>query len=631
MNAFRKIVFTIVCGCSFVCAQSQIITTVAGSGTAGYSGDGGPATDARVNTVVGIAADAAGNIYLGDQLNRRVRRVSPGGTITTICGTGTAGFSGDGGAASLALLGNIHGVATDASGNIYISVDGFYGERIRRINPAGIITTIAGTGTSGFSGDGGPATDAQLFTPGGMAADAAGNLYFADIHNFRIRRISSTGTITTIAGNGAPGYSGDGGPATDASLYAAGDVCVDAAGNVYFTDASDRIRKVSTTGTITTVAGTGTSGYSGHGGPATLADITVSVGICIDAAGNIYFADGDNHVRCISTTGIISTVAGIGTAGYSGDNCEPPLAGLNGPWSIAAGSGNTLYIGDNNNYRVRKMSAGNKPAFVAGNFAHLQVCNAAPASLDTILDCTDADAGQMIVWQLHALPAHGTAAASYIGTTSGGVNMPTGRTYTAVPGYTGPDTFSVIVKDCGAGYDTLTVFVTVFDPSFSHSISGADTLCAGQGTPFVTTAGAGSWSVSHPGIATVSAAGIVTGVAAGTVTLTCTATNPCGTFVATKTLVVRPAADCPTGTTDAQWAQPDRLLIASVAGGRSVSLRSAGTAQVIFTVRDMPGRRVAEWTARSNEHTTLPALPAGSYIISAQYAGGRLAAIVNVE
>jgi sugar lactone lactonase YvrE len=273
---------------------SGTITTVAGNGTPGFSGDGGPATNARLAYPTGVAVDAAGNLYIADRLNSRVRKVSTSGTITTVAGDGSAGFSGDGGPATNAQLAGPYGVAVDAAGNLYIA--DFQNSRVRKVSTSGTITTVAGDGSFGFSGDGGPATNAQLAGPNGVAVDAAGNLYIADINNHRVRKVSTSGTITTVAGNGTPGFSGDGGPATNARLRPPTGVAVDAAGNLYIADIfNQRVRKVSTSGTITTVAGTGIYGFSGDGGPATNARLAYPSGVAVDAAGNLYIADQNNH------------------------------------------------------------------------------------------------------------------------------------------------------------------------------------------------------------------------------------------------------------------------------------------------------------------------------------------------
>ena len=295
---------------------SSTITTVAGIGTGGYSGDGGQATSAQLYDPFAVAVDAQGSLYISDTSNHRVRKVS-NGVITTVAGTGTKGYSGDGGQATSAQLYYPEGIAVDGQGNVYIADE--YNHRIRKVTPDGIITTVAGTGTLGYSGDGGQATSAQLNYPYGVAVDGQGNVYIADDDNNRIRKVTTDGIITTVAGTGTAGDTGDGGQATSAQIYDPYAVAVDAQGNLYIgEDSGHRVRKVSG-GVITTVAGTGTKGFSGDGGQATSAQLYYPDGVAVDAAGNLYIADEYNHrIRKVSG-GIITTVAGTGTEGFSGD------------------------------------------------------------------------------------------------------------------------------------------------------------------------------------------------------------------------------------------------------------------------------------------------------------------------
>jgi uncharacterized protein (TIGR03437 family) len=336
---------------------AQIITTVAGDSTAGYSGDGGPATSASLNNPVGVAVDSAGNFYIAEESNNRIRKVS-GGTIATVAGNGTAGFSGDGGPATSASLSTPYGVAFDAAGNLYIADQ--QNQRIREVSGE-TIATVAGIGGFGFSGDGGPATSASICLPAGVALDSAGNLYIADSFNNRIRKVSG-GTITTVAGNGNQGFSGDGGPATSASLFTPIGVAVDSAGNLYIADSfNNRIRKVSG-GTITTVAGSGSDGFAGNGGPATSASLSLPAGMAIDSAGNLYIADaGNNRIRKVSG-GTITTFAGNGAASFSGDGGPATSASLNFPSGVAFDSAGNLYIADINNQRIREVLAESPPA-----------------------------------------------------------------------------------------------------------------------------------------------------------------------------------------------------------------------------------------------------------------------------
>jgi sugar lactone lactonase YvrE len=350
--------------------SNGVITTVAGigcnysyEGGDPFSGDGGPATSAQLSGPWGVALDSAGNLYIGDGPD--IRKIS-NGVITTVAGNGTTGFSGDGGPATSAQLSEPYGVAVDSSGNLYISDSG--NNRIRKVSN-GVITTVAGDGMEGYSGDGGPATSAWLYNPYRVAVDSAGSTYIAetspylDIGNDRIRKVSN-GVITTVAGNGTTGFSGDGGPASSAELDQVDGVAVDSAGNLYISDGGNgRIRKVSN-GVITTVAGNGTGGYSGDGGPATDAELSPD-GIAVDSSGNLYIADTGFHIRKVSN-GVITTVAGNGTQGYSGDGGPATSAQLSWLGGVAVDSTGNLYIADSGNYVIREVSNG-VITTVAGN------------------------------------------------------------------------------------------------------------------------------------------------------------------------------------------------------------------------------------------------------------------------
>ena len=331
--------------------NTQIINTVAGNGIYGFSGDGGPATDASLNPV-GLVVDNAGNIFVTSYY--RIRKVDPSGIITAVAGNGTYGFSGDGGPATDASLAGPDGVVVDSAGNIFIA--DYYNNRIRKVDPNGIITTVAGNGNQGFSGDGGPATDASLYYPDGLAVDSAGNIFIAEFGNNRIRKVDPSGIITTVAGNGTHGFSGDGGPATSASLFSPYEVAVDSAGNIFIGDTWNfRIRKVDPSGIITTVAGNGINGFSGDGGPATDASISPR-GITVDSAGNIFIADfSSSRIRKVDSSGIITTVVGNGTHGFSGDGGSAVNANLNYPSDLAVDNAGNIFIADSGNYRIRKV------------------------------------------------------------------------------------------------------------------------------------------------------------------------------------------------------------------------------------------------------------------------------------
>jgi trimeric autotransporter adhesin len=357
------IVISVVSKMCDMCLRSGngVISTVAGTGSYGYSGDGGIATSAALTYPLGVAIDASGNIYIADTYNNRIRMVTKStGIISTVAGTGSSSYRGDGGLATSAELSSPRGVAIDASGNIYIADIG--NNRIRMVTKStGIISTVAGTGSSGYRGDGGLARLALLNSPRGVAIDASGNIYIADTDNRCIRMVTkSTGIISTVAGTGSSSYSGDGGLATSAKLYYPYGVAIDASGNIYIADAgNNRIRMVTkSTGIISTVAGTGSSGYSGDGGLAISAQLYDPSGVAFDASGNIYIADTINHcIRMVTkSTGIISTVAGTGSYGYSGDGGLATSTALRSPEGVAIDASGNIYIADTKNQRIRMFS-----------------------------------------------------------------------------------------------------------------------------------------------------------------------------------------------------------------------------------------------------------------------------------
>ena len=276
---------------TFLKAQVPIVITVAGNNTMGNTGDGGPAINASVDRVGGIVLDAMGNLYISTWT--KIRKVNPIGIISTFAGTGTNGFAGDGGFAINAKFNGPNGLCFDPSGNLLVADGG--NNRIRKIDPAGIITTIAGNGISGYSGDGGPAVNAQLSTPAGIKTDGAGNIYFLDWGNNCLRKIDPSGIITTIAGTGSPTFSGDGGLATSAGMDPYG-LEIDAIGNIYIGTGNFRVRKINTSGVISTYAGNGTLGYSGDGGPALNAQFRTPSTVAFDTNGNLFIGDGNSYV-----------------------------------------------------------------------------------------------------------------------------------------------------------------------------------------------------------------------------------------------------------------------------------------------------------------------------------------------
>ena len=573
--------------------SAGIIRTIAGTDSAGYSGDSGPATLARLNSPYGLVTDRDGNVYFSDTYNERIREIDTDGIISTIAGNGTVGFSGDGGVATAAALyqpsgisiddhGNIYvadfnnsrirkidsshiistvagngvalatvnlshpiGVAVDTNGNVYIADT--YHSAIKKVKNNGVISTIAGTGAAGNSGDGGAATAAKLNSPYGVAVDGNGNVYVVDYMNNCIRKIDSNGIISLFAGNRTIGYSGDNGPACTAETYYPFVAC-DGKGNVYFSDGGNqRVRKVDSNGIITTVVGNGIAGFSGDGGPATDAELNGPCGICFDPSGNLFIADcnnkrirkvdnsgvistilgiiyyagffevptsrlsnplgvavdandniyvvqgEDNDVVKISSTGVIDTFAGIGSAGYSGDGGNATSAALNLPWGVAIDRCQNIYIADSYNNRIRKVSG------VTGG---AELCVGSSTAFH--------DIGTGGFW-------------SSSNTSVAIVNSYTG----IVTGVSkGTDTITYAI---GANIATSNITIdSVLNPGV---ITGIHLVCVGDSHTLSESVTGGVWSCPS-GIVSVSAGGVITGITEGSGIVEYSVTNICGTSTA---------------------------------------------------------------------------------------------------
>ena len=342
-------------------AQTYTISTVAGNGSSGFAGDGSSAAAAQLALPGGIAIDKSGNIYIADTVNSRIRKIATDGTISTVAGAGGAGYLGDGGPATAALLSGPAAVALDSSGNLYIADTG--NDLIRKVTGTTITTvagniTSAGQGAQAFGGDNGPATSALLYGPTGVAVDSSGNIYIADTRNNRIRKVTGT-TITTYAGDGNLGSAGDGGRAVIAHINAPRGLAVDAAGNLYIADSGNhRVRVVTASNqVINTIAGTGFLGFSGDFGLATKAQLNVPHDVAVDAAGNVYIADYSNsRIRKVSAGGVITTIAGNGRFSYSGDGGAATSAALNFPGGVAMDANGRIYVADTQNNSIRLLT-----------------------------------------------------------------------------------------------------------------------------------------------------------------------------------------------------------------------------------------------------------------------------------
>lgn len=331
--------------------SGNIITTVAGNGTNGYSGDNGTATNAMLWEPCGVAVDSSDNLFIADFWNNRIRKVATNGIITTVAGNGTNGYSGDNGAATNAMLCRPCGVTVDSSGNLIIADT--ENNRIRKVATNGIITTVAGNGSQGYFGDNGAATNAMLYYPQSVAVDSSGNIIIADQPNNAIRKVATNGIITTITGTSLPTG-----------------VAEDSNGNLFIADIGDsRVFKLATNGIITTIAGNGTYGYSGDNGAATNAMLRQPSGVTVDSSGHLFIADTYNNcIRMVMATGVITTVAGngasAGTGGgnYSGDNGAATNAMLYHPFGVTVDSAGNLFFADYGNNRIRKVTRTTAPS-----------------------------------------------------------------------------------------------------------------------------------------------------------------------------------------------------------------------------------------------------------------------------
>ncbi len=593
-----------------------IISTFAGTGISGYSGDGGPATAAHIGGLgYTVGADASGNVYIPDDY--RIRKVSPSGIITTIAGTGINGFTGDGGPATAARIGMSQGIALDRIGNIYITM--YLQNIVRKIDTAGIITTIAGNLTSGFSGDGGQATAAQLKGPSGVGVDSAGNIYINDQLNYRFRKVNTSGIISTVGGVGTVGYSGDGGLATAAQINQVFSTIVDTTGNVFVPDMlNNRLRIINPAGVISTFCGNGTPGFAGDGGPLSGAVIHSPNAITKDPAGNIYFVDGGNaRIRMIVMNNrLVSFTSGLSTslsvcANTSYDSLNSLLAATDPDtwdtltWSMVSGpvhgTASVSYSVPNTGDTVTPHGLWYTPTSGYSGADSLRVRVTDGQLSDTIT----------VYITVNTSPAaiSGSSAVCIGYTTLYSDATPGGTWSSGSPGIATVGSSSGVVAGVAAGTAVITYTVpggcfatkTVTVDATAPPITGIAATCIG----FTTTlfdAGSGTWTSGSTGVATVgSSSGVVMGVSSGTSIITYTLFSGC---TATFAVTVFPVPAAITGTTGlcvgavstlsdgvpgGYWYSSATGIagIGSVSG--VVSGLSAGMATITYSVAPNPG------------------------------------------
>ena len=617
--------------------DGQVITTVAGNGTVGYTGDGGAATAAEMHNPASLALDRHGNLFFADVTEHCIRKLSAAGVISTITGNGWSGYTVDGYPATAAQLAAPMGLAVDVFGNIYYS-DSVFG-LIRKIDTTGILTTVAGNDSfryysggfhwSSFLGDGGPATSAHFNEPAGLAVDSSGNIYVADSWNSRVRKITPAGNISTFAGNGIARATGDGGQATAASIVCPYAVAVDNFGNVYIADIGAYcIRKVSTSGIISTIAGSDTiefGGFSGDGGPATLGELYQPMGIAVDRVGSLYIADQlNNRIRKVDSSGEINTFAGIGgsgytSGGYGGDGGPAAYCQLNFPYGVAIDSTGNLFLSDYYNHRVRMVntcrvpivdSIEGVPSICAGStysFSDLAVGGTwvsrltdvatisssgvvygISAGVDTVTYSISNSCGTVFsVYPFTVMPI--PEAGTITGMSSVCVGSSIALSDSIAVGEwlsVGPTAIidsSGILTGVSAGIDTVnyrvtstcgsniaTKSVTILPlPDAGRVVTSEDTVCVGAATVCYDSTRGGTWGSFNGAIATVATyTGLVTGVGAGTDTLFYTVSNSCGTVAAYHVLEVNPLpySGAITGLPDICIGVPDTFR-SSVGGG----------------------------------------------------------------
>lgn len=562
-------------------SSGQIINTIAGTGTGGFAGDGADATAANFYNPAAIKRDAIGNLYIADFSNHRVRKIDTFGVVTTIAGNGVATYGGDGGDATAASIRQPAGIALDGSGNIYISDN--FNNRIRKVDAGGNISTVAGNGTGGYSGDGGAATAAMINRPMGITTDATGNIYFADESNHVIRKVTvSTGVISTVAGNGIAGYST--GIATMSNLRQPKDVAVDASGNIYIADwMNHRVRMVNTSGNIVDLAGDGTMGFSGDGYPATSARVNKPIAVWIDASGNLLVADnGNSRLRKIYLAGAghIATICGNGTVSFAGDGGPASAAALNSPTGVFSDASGAIYFADQGNHRIRKIASvpPPPPPFIVGTTS---LCEGATTTLGISISGGTWSSSSTTT---ATIDASGVVTAITAGTT-------------------------IITYMTSTGMDTALITVHP-QPA---AITGASSVCIAATTSYSCTPAGGTWASSSSSTATVDASGTVTGIAAGSVTISYNLTGGCNSTLGITVIA------CPTNINETSLHQSSFSVFPNPSQGQFSITIPPSNSETVLTITDIMGRSVRTLHMQPGTITIkqdISDIQAGIYIVS---------------
>ena len=549
-------------------------------------------TMAQLRVPHGVTIDSAGNLYIVDNSNVRIRKVSVSGTISTIAGDGLTVYLGDGIAATTTGITPFGGIAVDGRGSVYFLDGPFY---MRKIDTAGIIATVAGNGITGYSGDGGPATDAAI-NVNDVTSDRAGNLYLSC--GTRIRKINTSGVIITVAGNGSPGYMGDGGPATAAEFTGTTGITVDRTGNLYIDD-NTYIRKVDTSGIIITIAGNGIVGYAGDGGPASAAEFTAPKCLTTDNYGNVYIVDeGNDRIRCVSASGIITTVAGKGTAGFSGDGGPADSAALWGPVGITYGGDGTMYFSDRANNRIRKVAL---PGIAITCTPGDTICKG-----DTIIfTATVTNDTSILVYQWRV----------------NGVNVGTDTSAYVTDLLHNDDVVSCLLTYTYGDTITTGSNLIIMSVDDAGAVTGPAAVCIGDSIALAHTAIGGIWSSSNAHA--IAPGGIVTGVSAGIDTIRYSITNSCGSDTVIHIVTVN---NCKIGFQNIAYINNGAINVYPNPnnGSLTINVSSKTNNEVRIAITNMVGETIKEVKTVTNYPNDLQIdVPPGVYFLSAVTKEGR--------